>query len=118
MVYGVTESRFLASLGMTSFWRYQDDVRILDGWAAESATSFFDDCCHIEDGFVFPRSADDLHADGQALRRATYRNNGGGVSKQIEPLGITHRFQILDFASLDDPLALAVAKCRDSADGA
>src|ERR1700731_4164061 len=94
-------------------WRQGKRSR-LGRWATESTTDFLDDCGHAEDGFIFPRAADDLHANGQALRRATYRNNRGGISKQIEPLRITHRFQILDFASLDDPLAFPVAKCRDS----
>ena len=39
----------------------------------------------------------------------------GGISQQIEPLRITHRFQVFDLAALDLPSAFAVAKRRNRA---
>src|SRR6185437_1692764 len=65
--------------------------------------------------FLFKWAPDHLHTDGQTFRRASHRHDNGWIAKQVEPLAVTHRLQIIDSAPVDRPLAFAVPKSGNRA---
>src|SRR5579863_598987 len=89
--------------------KFQD----LDRGTVEAAGGLLDFCGDGESRFLFPRAADDLHSDGQALGRGADRNDCSGSAEEIEPGRVGHRVEIFDFAPLNHPFTLAVAECGD-----
>ena len=65
---------------------------------------------HGQNLFFFPRAADNLYADWQALGRLARGNDGGGIAQQIEPFAVTPGIEVFDGFAFDRPTALTVAE--------
>src|SRR5580698_1451944 len=61
---------------------------------------------------------DDLHADGQALRRLSHWHNRRRRSERVEPLRVPPGIEIFDRTPVNFPAPLAVAKRRNAGDRA
>ena len=63
---------------------------------------------------LFPRPPDELHADGQSIERAAYRNHCGRIAQQVKKFGVTPGIEIMNSLAFNLPTSLAVSKRGDS----
>src|SRR5579871_2118905 len=86
---------------------------LVDWRYAPPATFSLKDCGDREHLFFLPRTPYDLDTDWKAFVGMGYWNHRRRISKQVKPLGVAPRIEVMHDGAIDCPRALAVAEGRN-----